>query len=302
MNDESRYDVIFRGEIVSGLTSEKVRKNLIRLFKSSESTIEKLFSGKTITIKKAVTEQKAHSYQQAMQKAGAISKIRLVEDIETIDFKPVPIANDEIAEIKKQAELIDDDLPPLPAFTTEAKPEKNLHKLPSMNDDDSQFSAPPSAEITNAADPLGIAPANQWHVEDVGTRMSKPKRPFNKPLPMTDHIELSPERSDVGQAKHTVKTINADISHLDMAEVGAQLAEKSNTNIPKAPDVSHIDMADVGENMGQAVNNIEIVNQDISHYDLAETGSDMEQLKNEKELVVPDISHLDLADNTEASG
>ncbi len=263
MNDESRYDVIFRGEILYGVTSGKVKENLTRLFKSPESTIEKLFSGKTIIIKKAITEQKAHTYQQAMQKAGAIAKVRLVEAIETVD---------EITKIKKQAELVDDDLPPPPAFTTEIKSENILNKPPSMNDNNyDEFSAPPPAEITNAADPLGIAPADKWHMEDVGTRMSKPKRPFNKPLPVTEHIELSPEKSNVGQAKHVVKTVNPDISHLGMAETGTLLSEMSNTTKPKVPDVSHINMADLGEDMGQ--------------------------LKKEKERVDPDISHLDLADN-----
>ena len=299
MNDESRYDVIFSGEIVSGVTSEKVKENLIRLFKSPESTIDKLFSGRKITIKKAITEQKAHTYQQAMQKAGAIANIRLVEMIEEIDLAPTPKTDDVIAEMNKQAEFIDDELPPPPAFATESKSENVLRTPPSINDDDdyNQFSAPPPAEITNAADPLGIAPANQWHMDDVGVRMSKPKRPFNKPLPMTEHIKLSPEHSDIGQVKHKIQAIKPDISHLNMAETGAHLSKKSNANKPNAPDVSHFDLADIGEDMGQSVESKEFVNPDISHYDLADTGSDMGQLKKQKELVDPDISHLDLADS-----
>ncbi|MCP3673680.1 MAG: hypothetical protein GY829_04320, partial [Gammaproteobacteria bacterium] len=82
------------------------------------------------------------------------------------------------------------------------------------------------------------------------TRMSKPKQPFNKPLPRTDHIELSPEKSDVGQAKHIVKTINPDISHYVLAEIGSDMGQLIKVKELVNPDISHLDLADNTEASG----------------------------------------------------
>ena len=43
-------------------------------------------------------------------------------------------------------------------------PVESASDLASMLDDD-EFAAPPPAEVTNAADPLGIAPAEEWDVD-----------------------------------------------------------------------------------------------------------------------------------------
>jgi len=88
MNEENLYDVIFNGQIVSGESIDQVKENLARLFKANEATIEKLFSSKNIAIKKSITEQKANTYLQAMQNAGALAKLRLVENIELINLAP----------------------------------------------------------------------------------------------------------------------------------------------------------------------------------------------------------------------
>lgn len=262
MNEENLYDVIFNGQIVSGESIDQVKENLARLFKANEATIEKLFSSKNIAIKKSITEQKANTYLQAMQNAGALAKLRLVENIELINLAPPP---------------------PINYYEEE------------------EYAPPPPAEVTNAADPLGIKPASQWKLDALGSRMSKPKRVSKKPLPMTEHLDLAPPMSDVGQAKHSVEAVTPDISQLNMAETGAQLSDSTQKSPPPAPDVSHLDIAAVGENMGQATVDKELQNPDISQYELAETGSDMGQLQKEKELLDPDISHLELGPDNQVS-
>lgn len=231
MNKESDYKVTFSGHLVPEMNGDEVRRNLARLFKCSEQTIEKLFTGKTVTIKGGLTEQRALAYQQAMQKAGAIAHIK------------TPMVADDI-----------DDLPPPPSAYYE--------------DDEDDLPPPPPAAVTNAAGRLGIAPSDQWKMEATGTRLSKPKRPSTKPKPETEHLQLSPPKTEVGQAKRKVEALNPDTSHLDVAEVGAD--------------------------MGQAKHKKDPVNPDISSITLDESTGNINQLKHEKELLNPDTSYLKL--------
>lgn len=70
---ETRYDVIFRGEIAAGHTVEDVKEKLAALYKGDHVKIETMFGGKTVVIKRNLDHQKALE-MQAMLKArsGAI--------------------------------------------------------------------------------------------------------------------------------------------------------------------------------------------------------------------------------------
>jgi len=284
MQNEGLYQVTFNGQCRAGSIPAEVKANLVKLFKSDEKTIEQLFSGKQITIKKGLQEQKALTYQQAMHKAGAITKVSLMEVEASIVHAPsTPMVNHNIKpDIGNN--LHDDNLPPPP--TIETMDEDNYNDLPS----------PPPAEVTNAKDPLGIAPADQWAMDPVGSRMSKPKKKKAKRVPITDHIKLSPAKTKPGQAKHTVKKINPDTSHLKLAKSGTQipsLTKKDNINIP---DLSHLEVADVGEDMGQESQMKDSLNPNISQYSLADSTDKIPQIKHKKQQLDPDISHLSLDD------
>ncbi|AOS97112.1 hypothetical protein AUP74_01681 [Microbulbifer aggregans] len=68
---ELRYSVIFRGDLEPGFTANDVRANLARLFKASPETIEKLFSGRPLAIKKNLGEAQARQLQATLAKMGA---------------------------------------------------------------------------------------------------------------------------------------------------------------------------------------------------------------------------------------
>ena len=246
MKDDNRYKVTFMGQIVAGKNSEQVKQNLAQLFKSSADTIDKLFSGQSMIIKKDISETEAKTYQQAMHKAGAIAVITLLAPVEE-NY---------------------DDLPP-----------------------------PPPAEVTNAAGRLGIAPADQWKIDQVGVRISKPKKVRTRPTPMTDHLQLSPPKSEVGQAKRKLETVDPDISQLNLAETGSQLSNSGSKDKIDVPDVSHLDLAATGETIGQAKQIKEFIEPDISQYTIATVGTEIGQLKKQKKLLNPDISHLNIVDD-----
>lgn len=74
---ESRYDVVFRGEILSGFELETVKQAFAALFKISEGKVEQIFSGARVTLKGELLQGDAEKYQRRLQDVGA--NIELVE-------------------------------------------------------------------------------------------------------------------------------------------------------------------------------------------------------------------------------
>lgn len=73
---ELRYSVIFRGDLEPGYTATDVRANLARLFKAGPDTIEKLFSGRPLAIKKNLSDSQARQLQATLAKNGAQSTLK----------------------------------------------------------------------------------------------------------------------------------------------------------------------------------------------------------------------------------
>ncbi|WP_237066450.1 hypothetical protein [Microbulbifer guangxiensis] len=73
---ELRYSVIFRGDLEPGFTVADVQANMARLFKAGPDTIEKLFSGRPLAIKKNLAEAQALQLQATLAKIGAQATVR----------------------------------------------------------------------------------------------------------------------------------------------------------------------------------------------------------------------------------
>lgn len=73
---ERRFDILFDGSVINGHNIADVKSNLKALFKLDDGSIDKLFCGKPIAIKKNLDRQSATQYQTALTQAGA--KIQLV--------------------------------------------------------------------------------------------------------------------------------------------------------------------------------------------------------------------------------
>jgi aconitate hydratase len=67
-----KYQVLFKGEIEKGQNLETVKDRLTRLFKTSPERIEKLFTGKPITLNHHIDYTKAREYSNELKNAGAI--------------------------------------------------------------------------------------------------------------------------------------------------------------------------------------------------------------------------------------
>lgn len=287
------YQISYKGQLVSGAELVQVRNNLQQLFKATDAVMDKLMSGKSVIIKKAISQQKATAFQKAMHKAGAIAQVSMMAVEENIELAAPPKSEDELEQEQSKKRLIEDDLPPPPPIAPKQARANFLSEPDAPEEDDADLAPPPSVEITESKDPHGIPDPDQWQTEPVGTRLSKAKKAHKKPPPSTDHIDLAPPKSDVGQAKRQIQAVTPDISGLDLSEVGERLSEevkKEKLNI----DLSQFELAEVGSDMGQEVEYKEIVNPDISQLSMAEQEGDIPTLKKDKTPLNPEISHLSL--------
>ena len=78
---ELRYSVIFRGDLVHGYTAADVKANMARLFKAGPETIDKLFSGRPLAIKKGLAQPQAEQLQATLSKIGAQSSLKAEGDV-----------------------------------------------------------------------------------------------------------------------------------------------------------------------------------------------------------------------------
>lgn len=69
MKDQA-YRIIFEGKIAEGVDSQTARSNLQRLLKVDDATIERLFSGKRVVLKKDATAATVEKYHLALTRAG----------------------------------------------------------------------------------------------------------------------------------------------------------------------------------------------------------------------------------------
>lgn len=68
---EQRYDLIFRGDIVLGQPLAEVKQRLQQLFKADAETVERLFTGRPVALKRGLDEATAEKYRKALHRAGA---------------------------------------------------------------------------------------------------------------------------------------------------------------------------------------------------------------------------------------
>ena len=69
------FKIVFEGQLRTGVDLETARLNLAQLFKSDVSGVERLFTGKPITVKRGLTRDDAQRYLKALNDAGVDARI-----------------------------------------------------------------------------------------------------------------------------------------------------------------------------------------------------------------------------------
>jgi uncharacterized membrane protein YhaH (DUF805 family) len=87
------FKIVFEGQLRTGVEPQTARLNLAQLFKSDVSAIDRLFTGKPVTVKRGLTQDDAQRYLKALNDAGVEGRIEpeqpLTLSLEEIDT-PAP--------------------------------------------------------------------------------------------------------------------------------------------------------------------------------------------------------------------
>lgn len=69
------YNVVFRGQVIEGFTSQQVQRRLQQSMKLNGAQLRKLFSGNPVPLKKGVNLEQAQDLQLKLAKIGAQSRV-----------------------------------------------------------------------------------------------------------------------------------------------------------------------------------------------------------------------------------
>ncbi|MCP1443096.1 uncharacterized membrane protein YhaH (DUF805 family) [Pseudomonas sp. GGS8] len=79
---ENRFKIVFDGALLPGVDATTAKLNLAELFKSDVTAIERLFSGRTVALKRDLSHADAQTYLQALTKTGIDARIQAEPSIE----------------------------------------------------------------------------------------------------------------------------------------------------------------------------------------------------------------------------
>lgn len=72
---DNRFKIVFDGALLPGVESTTAKLNLAELFKSDVDAIEKLFTGRSVALKRDLSRADAETYLQALKNAGVDARI-----------------------------------------------------------------------------------------------------------------------------------------------------------------------------------------------------------------------------------
>jgi hypothetical protein len=207
---DDNYRLVFRGEVLDNQHPAVVKKRLISALKLSEQQAERLFCGSSVVVKHNADTKTAARYQGLFKQAGARLRVLPVEDADSAS--ELPAADD-----APEAQAREIDTGPLKLLPTQDQPPGSL----------------PAPEIS----------APDFSLAKVGVNLIEPR-----PIAAFE-LEVDFELAEVGAliptlAKEVVVTVNVDELEFSVAEVGADLADRSPEPQAVVPDISHLSVVD----------------------------------------------------------
>ncbi|MHC8347533.1 DUF805 domain-containing protein [Pseudomonas sp. RT6P73] len=79
---DNRFKIVFDGALLPGVDVTTAKQKLAELYKSEVAAVERLFTGKTVTLKQDLSQVDAQTYLQALKKTGIDARIESESSIE----------------------------------------------------------------------------------------------------------------------------------------------------------------------------------------------------------------------------
>jgi len=248
-----QFDVVFRGQIVKSFELERVKDNLVQLFKSSPEAVDKLFSGKEVAIKKALDYTTAMKYQSALKKAGALA---LIKEIEVASSAENSIQQGNFTDHTKHK-------PAKAQFGQAQTASSFTDATPNGQSDQSDQSSASSPTSTNSQFPAKETDSNESIAESSSETRSKfigqqtsSKEQVSIREVSTKSTQSADSASEEGESL-TVAEIGAsilpdkvyekrdvDTSALSLAAAGERILPEAERDEPPPPSTDHLSLVD----------------------------------------------------------
>lgn len=220
---ENSYEIVFRGKLVAGHDEAQVKANMGKLFKAGPETIDKLFAGGRVVLKKNLDRDTAYKYRDILKKAGAVTVVS------STDF-----ALDGNQSHQKPATVN----PPSPATTQNKEaPAPSPAQSASGQDDSLPLDEPGVQLVEKEVIPEPEFDLSSYSVAEAGVQMDEHKR-VDEPLIDISDLEFA---SDEGPVDNTPKAAEPDI---DISSISISEDEGPVDNSPK-PETPDFDLGEL---------------------------------------------------------
>lgn len=240
---ESRYNIVFRGELVGGADPAVVKQNLAKVFKMDADRVEKLFTGKAVVLKKDADKATAMKFRAVLKKAGAQCEMQSLD----AGGGPADSAQPTSAETGAERASFAARDPETRPFSEQAasaeqqrrtEPEATASAAGSSGGEAKveEIEAAPPPQAPSAATDSAPPPDSDL----VGTiRMGG--------TGFSGEFDVAPAGADIGEHHEPENAVDPDISHLSMAPPGSDLEQLPADRQVEVPDISHLKLLAPGE-------------------------------------------------------
>ena len=204
------YQLVFKGECVSGVDESTARQQAKALFKASDDQVAKMFSGGRVVIRNNLDGQTAQKYQAALKKNGMIAYIEPMQGSETTQAGG-------------------------------ARPDSG--QAAGSGSGQQASGEPAAASESGAAAAAGSASAASSVEQEPGDRLPVAGEKVDAILSGSG-LSLGKPGEQLGTIREETPP---EFEHLDdwtVAPPGEDLVENDETPEPPAPDISHLSLAD----------------------------------------------------------
>ncbi|WPL18523.1 Tfp pilus assembly protein, major pilin PilA [Thiorhodovibrio winogradskyi] len=183
--DKPTFDVLFSGDLAGSASSEHVKQRLAQMFKLNEASVERLFSGQRVFVKRGLDHATAERFREVFNQAGALAEVVRVggEPDEVFRFDDSDDESDALASSGTERATPSPSSAPAAGAVTPSTGSLSVAPVGAELEELSDRGPEQNPDISK----LSLVPGDDWSLEDCAPP------PLAQPIPDIDSMELEPE-------------------------------------------------------------------------------------------------------------